>query len=433
MVPRRFEDSSTSGAYGETMILGVSITGSVDLGAVVVADPERGVNGVLETTCRACYRAILEKEELDGANFLDWETQLGFFLKQEKKIDVLDAQLPAKPADDASATTKTAYETRKERSQDVACLMLLSMVPELQKQFEDMEAYDTIIQLKAMFGYANFVVNYHMNNLDKIVHELLGMLKAAGKSIKDEQKKNVLMIQKKKSAIKKGGNKNKKKVFGNKKQRLMAIAKPWRTLEEELPKVLEGLEKRLSCFNLRGGYNYFITFTDDLSGYGYAYLMKHKSKVFEKFKEFQNDVQNQLANPSWTPHNGISECKNMTSLEMSEMESTYDNKVWNLVDLLEVVKNILKYLKRTKDYFLTYGGDYVLCVKGAISLKSSKQNTVVDYTNEAEYIAAAKAAKEAAWIKNFIYELGVVPSVASPNELYCDNNGAIIQAKKTYT
>ena len=31
-----------------------------------------------------------------------------------------------------------------------------------------------------------------------------------------------------------------------------------------------------------GGYRYFLTFTDDLSRYGYIYLMKHKSKTFEK-------------------------------------------------------------------------------------------------------------------------------------------------------
>ena len=33
-----------------------------------------------------------------------------------------------------------------------------------------------------------------------------------------------------------------------------------------------------------GGYRYFLTFTDDLSWYGYIYLMKHKSKTFEMFK-----------------------------------------------------------------------------------------------------------------------------------------------------
>ena len=37
----------------------------------------------------------------------------------------------------------------------------------------------------------------------------------------------------------------------------------------------------------------FQTFTDDLSRYGYIYLMKHKSETFEKFKEFQSEVENQ--------------------------------------------------------------------------------------------------------------------------------------------
>ena len=41
-----------------------------------------------------------------------------------------------------------------------------------------------------------------------------------------------------------------------------------------------------------GGYRYFLTITDDLSRYGYIYLMKHKSKTFEKFKEFQCEVEN---------------------------------------------------------------------------------------------------------------------------------------------
>jgi hypothetical protein len=42
----------------------------------------------------------------------------------------------------------------------------------------------------------------------------------------------------------------------------------------------------------RGGFHYFITFTDDLSRYVYIYLMRQKSKTFEKFKEFQNEVEN---------------------------------------------------------------------------------------------------------------------------------------------
>ena len=41
-----------------------------------------------------------------------------------------------------------------------------------------------------------------------------------------------------------------------------------------------------------GGYHYFLTFTDDLSRYGYIYLMKHKFETVERFKEFQSEVEN---------------------------------------------------------------------------------------------------------------------------------------------
>ena len=40
----------------------------------------------------------------------------------------------------------------------------------------------------------------------------------------------------------------------------------------------------------KGGYNYFITFIDDLSRYGYVYFMKYKFETFEKFKEFKAEV-----------------------------------------------------------------------------------------------------------------------------------------------
>ncbi|WVZ96895.1 hypothetical protein U9M48_042475 [Paspalum notatum var. saurae] len=118
------------------------------------------------------------------------------------------------------------------------------------------------------------------------------------------------------------------------------------------------------------------------------------------------------------------------------------------------VKNILKYLRRTKDAFLVFGDEEELVVKGytnagfqtdkddsrsqagfvfclngeAVSWKSSKQDTVADSTTEAEYIAASEAAKEVVWIRKFVSELGVVPSASCPLDLYCDNMGAIAQA-----
>ncbi|GJY76645.1 retrotransposon protein, putative, ty1-copia subclass [Tanacetum coccineum] len=97
------------------------------------------------------------------------------------------------------------------------------------------------------------------------------------------------------------------------------------------------------------GASYFITFTDDYIRYGYVYLLKHKHEVFETFKVFKNEFENQLektikalrsdrggeyisqkfkdylkANgivqqltPPYTPqHNGMSDRRNRTLLDM---------------------------------------------------------------------------------------------------------------------
>ena len=47
----------------------------------------------------------------------------------------------------------------------------------------------------------------------------------------------------------------------------------------------------------RGNYVYFITFTDDISRYGYMFLMKYKFEVLEKFKEFRHEVEKHTEKP----------------------------------------------------------------------------------------------------------------------------------------
>nr|GEU43244.1 hypothetical protein [Tanacetum cinerariifolium] len=44
----------------------------------------------------------------------------------------------------------------------------------------------------------------------------------------------------------------------------------------------------------RQGASYCVTFTDNFSHYGYVYMLKHKHDVFETFKVFQKEVENQL-------------------------------------------------------------------------------------------------------------------------------------------
>ncbi|GJZ34679.1 retrotransposon protein, putative, ty1-copia subclass [Tanacetum coccineum] len=97
-------------------------------------------------------------------------------------------------------------------------------------------------------------------------------------------------------------------------------------------------------------------------------------------------------------------------------------------------------IRNTKDMFLVYGGDTerdlrVSCytdvgyLTDADDLKS--QTGYVFVLNEAEYIAAYDASKEAVWVKKFIYGLGVVPTIEEPINMYCDNTGAITIANES--
>ena len=79
--------------------------------------------------------------------------------------------------------------------------------------------------------------------------------------------------------------------------------------------------------------------------------------------------------------------------------------------------------KSTSGYVFTLGGR-------AVSWRSVKQSSIADSTMEAEYITASKAAKGAVWLKNFLLDLGVVPSTQSTITLYCDNSRAVVNAKE---
>ena len=52
-------------------------------------------------------------------------------------------------------------------------------------------------------------------------------------------------------------------------------------------------------------------------------------------------------------------------------------------------------------------------------------------TCEAEYIVASEAANEGVWMKEFISDLGVIPSALGPTKIFCDNTGAIALAKES--
>ncbi|GJZ51127.1 retrotransposon protein, putative, ty1-copia subclass [Tanacetum coccineum] len=132
----------------------------------------------------------------------------------------------------------------------------------------------------------------------------------------------------------------------------------------------------------RQGAYYFVTFTDDFSRYGYVYLLKHKHEVFETFKVFQKEVENQLGKtikslrsdrggeymsqeflnhlkdhgiiahrtPPYTPqHNGVSERRNRTLLDMVRSmmsQTTLPKSFWDYA--LESAARILNMVPTKK-------------------------------------------------------------------------------------
>nr|GEW00906.1 hypothetical protein [Tanacetum cinerariifolium] len=132
----------------------------------------------------------------------------------------------------------------------------------------------------------------------------------------------------------------------------------------------------------RQGASYFVTFTDYFSRYGYVYLLKHNHEVFETFKVFQKEVENQLRktikslcsdregeyisqefldhlkehwiiaqhSPPYTPqHNGVSERRNKTLLDMVRSmmsQTTLPKSFWDYA--LESVARILNMVPTKK-------------------------------------------------------------------------------------
>nr|GFA15222.1 retrotransposon protein, putative, Ty1-copia subclass [Tanacetum cinerariifolium] len=74
---------------------------------------------------------------------------------------------------------------------------------------------------------------------------------------------------------------------------------------------------------------------------------------------------------------------------------------------------------------------YVFVVNGGVvDWKSKKQTTITMHSAQAEYVAASEAAMEAVWIRKFIRDLGVMPLINKPINMYCDNSAAIIFANE---
>ncbi|KAL4284571.1 hypothetical protein GQ457_16G021700 [Hibiscus cannabinus] len=202
-------------------------------------------------------RSLLEKEKLNGINFLDWFQNLRIVLKEERKEYVIEEPVPDEPAANAPRADKEKFKKHMDDILDVGCLMPPTMVPELQKQHDDMVVYEMIQNLKEiyegkerqeryetskalfqckmnegspvgahvikMMGYIQtleklgfplknelatdvilqslpdrfkpFFLNFNMNEINKTLPQLLGMSLTAEGNVKMNSSKSILMVR----------------------------------------------------------------------------------------------------------------------------------------------------------------------------------------------------------------------------------------------
>nr|GFA53999.1 retrotransposon protein, putative, Ty1-copia subclass [Tanacetum cinerariifolium] len=222
----------------------------------------------------------------------------------------------------------------------------------------------------------------------------------------------------------------------------------------------------------------FVGYPKETMGYSFYYPPENKVLVAQNAEFLENTLIDQEASGSLKDLEIVQE-KNThpsldTSLNHKEDDLEIDEPQSDIVPIRRstrtrhapdrdihwtTVKNILKYLRNTKDMFLVYGGDlkrelevscytdagyltdaddlksqtaYVFVLNGgAVDWKSAKQSIFASSSAEAEYIAVFDASKEAVWVRKIIYGLGVVPTIKEPISMYYDNTGAIAIANES--
>ncbi|GJV31264.1 retrotransposon protein, putative, ty1-copia subclass [Tanacetum coccineum] len=97
------------------------------------------------------------------------------------------------------------------------------------------------------------------------------------------------------------------------------------------------------------------------------------------------------------------------------------------------VKNILKYLRNTKDMFLVYGGNLKRQLRVSCYTDAGYLTDADNLKSQTGYVFVLNGGavdwKKAVWIRKFISGLGIVPTIEEPISMYCDNTGAIAIAK----
>ncbi|GKA21089.1 hypothetical protein Tco_0701078 [Tanacetum coccineum] len=171
------------------------------------------------------FRAFFEKQRLTGPNFIDWYRNLRIVLSVEDKLPFLEQPVPAMPVPPAGQVLHpdvlATHSAWVKASKEIVGLMLMTMDPDIQKNLEQLGAYDMLKELKTLYAqqaeqellqtvkefhalslilvslrkkYDSFVQNYNMHGMGKTVTELHAMLKLHEQTVPKKDVSPALLV-----------------------------------------------------------------------------------------------------------------------------------------------------------------------------------------------------------------------------------------------
>ncbi|GJX56255.1 retrotransposon protein, putative, ty1-copia subclass [Tanacetum coccineum] len=376
------------------------------------------------------FRGFFEKQKLTRPNFIDWYRQLRIVLSIEEKLNYLEQPLPPDPVaseeQELLQTTRYFHSCKQEEGQSIS-----SYVLKMKGYIDNLECLGHLVTLGLALSliliglhkeFDGFVQIYNMHSPGKTINELHAMLKLHEQTLALPKNNAPALYAIRAGKVQKGcifeidlsnsyANESFIYTVSNKRAKLdLDSTLLWHCRLGHISKKrieklklmellnstdLRAFEKCVPCMSgkmarkpykhvkqvSRQGASYFVTFTDDFSRYGYVYLLKHKHKVFETFKVFQKEVENQLGKtikslhsdrggkyisqefldhlkdhriiahrtPPYTPqHNGVLERRNRALLDMvrSMMSQTLPKSFWDYA--LETATRILNMVPTKK-------------------------------------------------------------------------------------
>nr|GEY20882.1 hypothetical protein [Tanacetum cinerariifolium] len=394
--------------------------------------------------------SVLGRERLTGLKYMDWMRNLRFTLRYENKEYVLDEQIPT-INDDSTQEEIKAHQKHYDDAYKVSCIMTYSMSPELQKTFKNTWAYEINQQLKEMFQE-----KASKEHLD-VVKSLMSCKPKPGASI-------CAFILEMKGYFDR---------------------KPPSTSVALVLTVGHNAKKRKTSHS-----NWKGKAAQGKYDYGSKRKAKYEIAPTSDPKEVGLKESRRLKHGELNLVMGNRKITHKEAIK-SEIQSMYDNQVWNLVDTTLGLNTMgckwifkkktdmdgkvytYKPRKLTKDVFMAQpegfenakldvffslsmvsrhqhnsGKGYWTLVKNILKYltntkdkflvyggeeelkKSLRQDTMVDSTCEFEYIVVCEASKEAIWMNNFIRDHGVVPTKQDLIEIFSDNESAVALTKE---